>query len=352
MRLLFLFFLCLSSLLLGAQTVTVPETQQLLITKRTATWCTHCGTWGWTLFNNLREDNSEDAVLIAAHYSGNLQTPVALSLTDNFYAIGQPRFYVGDVDQNVSSGNIAQRRDEIRQQVVDSKDVAPAVQAGIVAGVQNDSLQVVVTAEFFTEQEGDFYLGIYLVRKEVLDVQTPQTGMVTHHNVLHSALTEEWQGISLGNGTLMAGTRQDFYTEVALGGDLTVDNLSIVTVIWRKEEGKYLFVNANQLTDIMDSPLVGVTNPYFTSQEVRLSVSPNPVQANSMLTVWTATMRPATRIDLLDASGRNLGLVSSTPLIAGEQYISLAILDRLPAGIYYIRLQSQGRQQQLSVVKP
>ena len=35
---------------------TVEAKQNTLITKKTATWCSFCGTWGWDFFENLVED--------------------------------------------------------------------------------------------------------------------------------------------------------------------------------------------------------------------------------------------------------------------------------------------------------
>ena len=37
----------------------VPEVQQSLITKITATWCPSCGGWGWTFFENILADNDD-----------------------------------------------------------------------------------------------------------------------------------------------------------------------------------------------------------------------------------------------------------------------------------------------------
>ena len=53
---------CIASISLFSQEVM--EVQQTLLTKRTATWCPYCGTWGWGFFEDLIEDNEEKAVLI------------------------------------------------------------------------------------------------------------------------------------------------------------------------------------------------------------------------------------------------------------------------------------------------
>lgn len=70
----------------------VEEVQRTLITKRTASWCINCGTWGWTLFDGLVADNEDKSVLIAAHYDGDLENAAAEEITDNFGGFYQPRF--------------------------------------------------------------------------------------------------------------------------------------------------------------------------------------------------------------------------------------------------------------------
>jgi hypothetical protein len=47
----------------------VPETQQSLISKVTATWCINCGTWGWSLYEGLEQDNAGSNFLTL--YNGN-----------------------------------------------------------------------------------------------------------------------------------------------------------------------------------------------------------------------------------------------------------------------------------------
>jgi hypothetical protein len=71
-RLIFTLFFFSAVLSVHTQNIEVPATQKSLITKRTADWCPLCGGWGWPFFRQLILDNSNKAVLIAAHYSGAL----------------------------------------------------------------------------------------------------------------------------------------------------------------------------------------------------------------------------------------------------------------------------------------
>ena len=50
----------------------VPEVQRTLLTKVTATWCPSCGSWGWSFFEDIIEDNTGKATFMGAHHSGNL----------------------------------------------------------------------------------------------------------------------------------------------------------------------------------------------------------------------------------------------------------------------------------------
>ena len=89
----------------------VPEVQQSLITKITATWCPNCGGWGWTFFENIYDDNADKALLIAAHYSGELQTSVSSDFADNFNISYQPFFILGNENQNVNGETVSWRRE-------------------------------------------------------------------------------------------------------------------------------------------------------------------------------------------------------------------------------------------------
>ena len=131
-----------------AQEIIVPETNQPMITKRTASWCTNCGTWGWSLFENLLSDNQGDALLVTAHHSGNYQNDVAKEITSNFGAAGQPIFYFNSENQFANSGNSSTIRSNIQAAVEGFNAAMPIVQAGIDAEVSDTyTINVGVKAE-------------------------------------------------------------------------------------------------------------------------------------------------------------------------------------------------------------
>jgi len=123
---LFLLFCGINSAMLAQD---VPEKQQALITKIAADWCSPCGTWGWTMFENLIQDNDANAVLITAHHSGNLVTQTSSAFADNLNHISQPRFYLGNQDQAINSISIESKRQSIKEAVDNLATQAPIVNA-------------------------------------------------------------------------------------------------------------------------------------------------------------------------------------------------------------------------------
>jgi len=69
--------ICFFFAFLTAQAQEVPEVQKTLISKISADWCPPCGTWAWDLFHDLVNDNDNQAVLMAVHHSGGLETPTS-----------------------------------------------------------------------------------------------------------------------------------------------------------------------------------------------------------------------------------------------------------------------------------
>ena len=74
---------------MSAQVPDAPQTSMPVITKIAATWCPPCGSWGWDFFEHMLEDNTDDAIIMAVHHSGDLVNPTASALTSNLNASSQ-----------------------------------------------------------------------------------------------------------------------------------------------------------------------------------------------------------------------------------------------------------------------
>ncbi|MCB0557017.1 MAG: T9SS type A sorting domain-containing protein [Phaeodactylibacter sp.] len=341
---LFLPFLAFS-LILCAQDITVPQTNKPLVVKYTASWCPYCGTWGWTLFENLIADNSGDALLVAAHYSGNYQNPTALAWYGNDNVISQPVFFVNNENQGALSGNIATVRDAVRQKVQQINGQAPVVQAGLKAQVDDTyTVEIETKARFFQDTNGEYYLGVYLVEKSYVGYQASLGDNAQHKELLRLSATPGSFGELIANGNITAGTEveQSFTltgAQMQLAGILDLDDLyngdiEIATVIWKKDGAKYGAVNTN-------STVVSIVSATKEEPDAvsRFNVLPNLISQQATVQLELAQALPMARLALYSLDGALLRSIYQGQLPEGVNNFTL---DRgnLPGGIYFLQLAS------------
>ena len=329
-------------LLLNAQDIEVPQTNKPLIVKYTASWCPNCGTWGWTFFRNLLEDNSDGALLLAVHYSGNFQNAAATGWYGNDNVISQPVFFLNNQNQSVNSGNTSTRRGSIRQQVEQANGETPLAQTGLLATVDDaDNLMVATKTRFFTAAEGEYFLGVYLVEKEFVGVQAGQGNNALHKQMLRRSFSQGAFGEALANGAIAAGTELE--NTFSLSADdiqaagiqdlasLLNGNVEIAAIIWKREGNKYTAVNTN----IATPELLSSTPEVAAAQSFTLF--PTPADQQAFVALDLSRELPAARLELYSTEGRLLRVLHAGRLAAGEHAF---LLERgmLPAGWYLLRL--------------
>jgi len=184
----------------------VPEVQQSMISKVTATWCTACGSWGWNLFAGVVEDNNDNALVVATHYSGDLMNSTASAITNNFNVNSQPRFVVNDVDQGASSGNASTKRTDIANMVATNAAMPPVVNAGLTVVLTDDNeLEIKTNTMFFQNADGEYNLAAYIVEDNVIANQASQGANANHKNILRAGASTDAFGELIVNGTVSAG---------------------------------------------------------------------------------------------------------------------------------------------------
>jgi hypothetical protein len=326
----------------------VAQVQQSLITKRTATWCSFCGSWGWTFFENLRNGLSDKAVMVAMHYGGSmLENPTSLAWAANFGGVSQPRFFVNNEVQNVTSSNGATAYQVVKGKVDNNFASAPLANVGLETSWNGDDLEIKTKTRFFQTGAGDFYLGVYLVEDNVMASQSGQSGQVAHMRILRASATAGAFGESLTNGTIAAGT--DFSNTYTVPVDnYNIDNLDAVGVIWRKEGNTYQVVNvwsidAKPTTSSVFDPAAGA---------LAVSVKPNLLSPGeqALLSVELVEADKLT-VDLFDMQGRNLGRIFEGWSPAGPQEIVVDGSKMSAAGMYALRIQTgKGKYQVVNLV--
>ncbi len=323
--------------------IDIPETQSTLITKIAADWCPPCGGWGWDLFEGILEDNADKAIVITAHYSGGLQTDAAKAFASNFGATGQPRFFVNETDMNANSGNGAAIRQAIQTSVDANALLEPLAQTGLLATYSEDESTFTIQAntQFFQATEGDYYLGIYYVKKLVIAPQANQGDEAHHHNLLDKELISAGEN-HFGNELISGSVPVNFADESTLiftanAGEFDYENTTVVSIIWKKVDDKYFFVNANK-TDFELAPTVDTK--LITQLEQSLSIFPNIVTSQFKVNFNTHQLIKNTQIALFNTQGQLIKILFHGDLATGQQSFLFHRPNNTPAGIYFLRLKT------------
>ena len=343
---LFTLFFILLLLPLTAQEVEVPESQRPLITKKTATWCPFCGAWGWTMMEGLLDDNIGKALVVAAHYSGDLVNPTANAIISNFGGFSQPRFFYNNVDQGASSSSYNSVRESIKSKVISDNATSPQVQTGLVVVDQEDQLRVYTKTRFFDNVSGEYSVGVYLIEKSVINNQAGNASNAEHRQVIRETLTTDHFGEIIGNGSINAGTEVEFSVDFPLDGTYDLYNIEIATIIWKKEDNTYQVVNTNFTDDIMDD-LVG-TNKLEVANT--FAIQPNPVENTSLISIEISKTVRSADLHLYNSLGQLVANLYQGSLQDGIHQFELNRSITNTSGVYLLRFRMDGQVQTRRVV--
>lgn len=335
-RLLSLLFVCIS-FSLSAQQIEIPQTQLSLVTKRTATWCPYCGTWGWTLFEGLLEDNSNKAVLMAAHYSGDLVNPASAAITNNFGGFGQPVFYLGNENQWVASSNIEEKRTTIKTKINDAYSSQPKAQAGMILVANDSQLDVYTKTRFFENSNGEYYLGVYLLEQNLFYYQSGQGQDAHHKNVLRESLTDEELGELIAEGSISAGSEFAFNTSIPLDETYDLGNLTVVTILWEKVDSKYNFVNANSSNNYLGG-LVATEEELLKISS--FEIQPNPVVDQARINLELGETFSYGELALIDLQGRKIQTVYAGSFQEGSNVFTISKEQFNLKGLYFLQFKA------------
>ena len=235
----FISFLFLCCLTYTSYTQEVVPIQHTMVTKVTASWCFNCGTWGWAAKNAILEANSEQALFISAHNSGDLRTSTASALSQNFNSFGQPQFFLNNTNTRLSPSNRSDKQAEILATIQTNAMQTPVAGTATTHQISDDVLQFSTKVAFFQDMDGDYFLAHYLLENNVMNRQIGQDGIVAHNKVLREVSTREPFGMPIATNGMT--TTQD----VILSEDWNINNLEVLSIIWKQEGNKYQFVNGS-----------------------------------------------------------------------------------------------------------
>jgi hypothetical protein len=308
--------------------------QWSMVNKKTADWCSLCGSWGWNMHKQLTDRFENKNVLNwALHYSGGLQNQAAVDISANFGGSGQPLFYVEGIDLNATPNNIAAKVAEA-EDIVNFTLAQPAYAGigieAILSSVTN-RLDVKAKVEFLQPVEGgDYYLGLYLVEDSLVAYQQSQGQNAVHRYVLRRSLLNTTWGKSLKKGPLEKG--EIFDVDVDLDNITTPRNrLYVAAVIWNKVGNKYLFFNGYQVPVGIPASQLDIHSDLSEIKAYQTEGSEIHLQINSQVSFSNPI------IAVTDLNGKTITSLSPGALTEGNH--SFQLKGNFIPGLHLITLQ-------------
>ena len=332
-----LFYLMTACSIQAVVAQTVEQKQMALVAKKTATWCNPCGTWGWSLFDEVVAANDDKAVVFELHnsLSSNLYSPAASAMYDEFEYHGTvPVFYVNGVNetQYSSTGVIYTSSTKTRIDfVVDSiANISPIANVGYDATKTGNTIQLNTRVKFFQSGTGEFYLGVYLTENDVEEYQNGIGNSAIHHNPLRDAISDNDLGDLIATGLIGAGTEFTNSYTYTVNSSYEVSNVRIFAVIWKKENGGYTYVNA------YTKDLFVGEEPKTDNDRVELLLYPSVAMHGQpvKLEVRGNTNGEMIEISVYDELGRMVGAISQGALTTGSVIVALNQNGELQRGLH------------------
>ncbi len=311
-----------------------PEIQKSMITKSTATWCPNCGTWGWSLFLGLLEDNDENALVVATHFSGDLQNPTASALVSNFNSSSQPRFILGNEIIGVSNSNWSTKRTEFAAAVEAAAATAPVVNAGLTVEITPDNEFFITTnTTFFQDADGEYNIAAYIVENDVIANQASQGPMTEHKNILRTSASADAFGELVTNGTVTAGTSFNNTFTLPIESEWVLDNVEVAVVIWKKgANGDWVFENTNETSEFEMQVIDGIED--IAATELTMNIQPTVATNQTNLILDIQKDQQDLEITIVNQLGQVQSTVLAGKASAGRQ--SIEIGNDLSKGVYFV----------------
>lgn len=324
------------------QSLSVPRTQRSMVTKLSATWCPICGLTAWDVYDRMVVDNAKNALVVSMHRStsSRLYSATATEILSNFEtAVSQPWFYVND--KRIGQGSTA-TENTVKTEVNKLALNTPLAQVGLNANFRPATNELVVNAkaEFFQAGNGEYYLGFYLIEKEVIEEQENRSDKAVHKNVLRTSLTTSAYGTLLSSAaSIAAGATFDQSIKFLLAPTYKTSNLTIAAVLWRRNGAKFEFVNLNT-DEQVESVTTSVQDLALASS---LQIQPNPVGEAAQIALELPQAVALAEVALFNALGQEVATLYRGGLAAGKHQLNWQRPHQLPVGWYTLRVVAAGR---------
>ncbi|MBT8234319.1 MAG: Omp28-related outer membrane protein [Saprospiraceae bacterium] len=258
-----------------------------VLAKVTATWCSKCGTWGWSFMEEMKSayGQSMDAVILGVHYSGNLENPLGVWYRNNMSASGQPVFLLNNEDQNVFSSNWSARVETVKNKIIDIASEAPAQDFNFINAYVNDADEIVAQVNFRPHMavDNDYYFGVYIFENNVEETQATR-GTSLHPNVLRDIISDNFYGdLVFSAGDISPANNMTREYNKLINPSWNAQQVGLVGILWKKQGTVYEIENAAVIynigllssnNELIDEDLITVKNR-FDNIEINLEDNEN-----------------------------------------------------------------------------
>lgn len=233
--------------------VNVPKENNSLTQKVTGTRCPPCGSWGWEMMDELMTYGQSKSFFIST-YSDNFVAEGFITQTatdmDKYWGItGYPSFVANGKPMlsRASGVNTTEEKRMCKAEVDAHRSSAVVANVGIVKSFDGNTMKVKTSTQFFANASGNYNLALYVVENDAMWKQSGHpngANPIAHHYVLRGAVNGSW-GESISTGDVSNGAFFDKNFTYDVNESWNKDKISVVAVLWKVDNAKYTFVNAN-----------------------------------------------------------------------------------------------------------
>ena len=331
----------------GAHAQVAVNRTMAMVEKATATWCGPCGTWGWTLQEDIAADNmvgaNPNAFVLEAHGSlGSFHTGTADSLIRGWVGSSIPKWAVNNVNRTVADANGIYpilTRTAIKKAVDSLVAISPVASTGFYYTITGNTINFRTQTRFWKAASGTYNLGVYIIEDSAFGEQVGQATDVYHRNVLRGRISSDSYGDQIATGTIGANqTYSKNFTFTITRTDWNKSRLIFLAVLWKKNGSNWdswEVVNANSVKSIFN----GVDKiPLAVDQ---LIVYPNPATDRLHLS-GALTVAADAGISIINAIGQTV--FQKTVPYHGGQLSEDIKLDKLSNGVYTLLIRAEDAQ--------
>ncbi len=301
-----------------------------LVVKFTETWCGPCGDWGWELAEDVIADLGDKGYYIGVMGSSSPSTMNAncySAFESNFLLTGYPTFFVNDTDGDYYFSTVSPLYNAFYT-------TEPVASSAGTASISGSTISVNTKTKFWTGASGEYSIAAFVIEDKVMAAQASQPGVVPHHNLMRGTMMPDnspW-GQNLVAGDVAAGAEFTKSFSMTIPSDWVKENLSVMMVIYKKEAGKYKFVNAMKAAG-------GTTSLESIKSVGNFNLYPNPV--NGAEAQVSIDLTEATKLGLVvtDFTGRQVYAIDSKQYLQGAHTLTIPT-NTFASGIYSVSLRS------------